>query len=232
MRHSRKRCRKPVTIVQELEIDHFFSLFTSLHSHWIMSSPYFLCACSETRRRRRKDHTHRISTAMKRLSISIIEGKSRYFYLSGIVLLLIWPLSMLISGIRYRDDCAGQTHLPTYHMVFGCLWMSLFLLNLTRYYCVTRYLDIISITIWIILFLFIIPGYMLIFDLRSRIRVIDQYPVDLCNENFYKFSCISIILVHIPLYIFLWILWSFTHSNEMNGDQCRPPRIFSVAPMT
>lgn len=179
-----------------------------------------------------KDHTHGFSTKMKRLSISMIEGKSRYFYLSAIILLLIWPLSMFISGIRYRNDCSGQPHLPTYHIVFGCLWISLFLLNLSRYYCVIRYLDLISILIWIALFVSIIPGYILIFNLRSRIRVINQYPNDLCHKNFYTFSCVSIILVHIPLYIFLWILWSFTHSNEMNGDQYRPPRVFAIAPMS
>ena len=168
---------------------------------------------------------------MQTSSMSIIEGRNRQILLWILVLILVWPLLMVVLGVRYRNECPGQPQLPIYHIIYGSLWIFLFLINLVRCYLFFRYWDLVSLVIWVILLVLIIPGYIYMSDLRGTIRTDEDYPNQLCEKIFYTFSSVTIILVHIPLYIFLWILWLFTHPNPSNGDQARPSRIFTIAPI-
>ena len=161
----------------------------------------------------------------------ILEERSRKILLWTVLCILLWPLSMIIFGVRYRTECPGQPYLSVYLIIFGSIWIFLFLLNMIRYYLFHRYMDIISIIIWLLLLSLIIPGYIYLFDLRSIIRKYNQYPYEICEETFYIYSTISIILVHIPLYIFLWVSWSFTHSKDHLHGQQRSIRIFTITPI-
>jgi hypothetical protein len=160
--------------------------------------------------------------------MSTINRRTEHLFLAALLIVLIWPLSMIILGLRYRNECTGQSSLPIYHVTYGSLWILFFLLNLIRYNSLVRFFDVLSILIWLVLLLLIVPGYVLIFDLRSQMRMIDSQPANLCHQLFYTFSCVSIILIHIPLYIFLWLLWSFTHSNEFNRDRSRSTQVFAI----
>jgi len=161
----------------------------------------------------------------------MIEGRTNKILLWAVSCILLWPISMITLGVRYRNQCPSQPYLSIYLIIFGSIWMVLFLLNMIRYYLFHRYMDILSIIIWILLLLSIIPGYFYIFDLRSKIRISDHHPYGICEEKFYIYSSISIILVHIPLYIFLWVSWSLTHSNGYIQDQQRSIRIFTITPI-
>ena len=135
----------------------------------------------------------------------MIVGSRKTLLLITILCISFWPLSMLIIGIQYMNECPGQPQLCIYHILFGSLWLSLSLLNIIRYYFVNRLMNIIFVIIWSLLFVLIIPGYIFLFSLRNMIRIFDSYPNEICEKMFYIYSCISIILVHIPLYIFLLI---------------------------
>jgi hypothetical protein len=158
----------------------------------------------------------------------MVEERTRKILFLTVLLILLWPLSMIILGVRYRNECPGQPQLSIYLIIFGPIWIFLFLLNIIRYYLFHRYIDIIFIIIWLSLILLIIPGYIYIFDLRSIIRISDEYPYEICEKQFYTYSSISIILVHIPLYVFLWISWSLTHSKDNLRNQQRSIRRFTI----
>jgi hypothetical protein len=162
--------------------------------------------------------------------MSIIEGRTRKILLWTVSCIFLWPLSMIILGVKYKDECPGQPQLSIYHIIFGSIWMFLFVLSIIRYYFFHQYLDTIIIIMWLLLLLLIIPGYIYIFNLRNIIRISDEYPYEICEKQFYIYSSISIILVHIPLYIYLWISWSLTHSTDYHQDQQRSIRIFTITP--
>lgn len=159
------------------------------------------------------------------------EKKKRKILFLILLLMMFWPLSIILLGIRYKNECPGGSHLSIYHIIFGSIWIILYFLNIIRYYLFYRYIDIIFIIIWLMLLLLTIPGYIYIFNLRTIIRISDQYPNDICQKYFYRYSSISIILVHIPLYIFLWISWIITHSNDTNTDRQRSIRVFTITPI-
>ncbi|CAF3162031.1 unnamed protein product [Rotaria socialis] len=142
--------------------------------------------------------------------------------------ILLWPLSMIIIGIRYRNECPGQPQLSIYHITFGSIWLFLFFLNIIRCYLFHRSIDFISTIIWLILLLLIIPGYIFIFNIRNIILISETYPYKICEKTFYVYSSILIILVHIPLYIYLWISWSFTHLKHFIQNQQTSIRIFTI----
>ncbi|CAF0881131.1 unnamed protein product [Adineta steineri] len=137
---------------------------------------------------------------------------------------------MIFLGIRYRNECSSEPQLSIYLLIFGCIWLILFLLTLIRSYLSHRYMDILFMIIWFALLLLIIPGYIFIFNLRTKIRISQTYPYEICEKYFYVYSSALIILVHIPLYIFLWISWSLIHSNGYFPNQRRSIRIFTITP--
>ncbi|UJR29738.1 hypothetical protein I4U23_017286 [Adineta vaga] len=159
------------------------------------------------------------------------EGRINQILFWIILCILIWPISMIFLGIRYRNECSDQPQLSFYLLIFGSIWIILFLLSIFRYYFIHRYIDLLILIIWLLLLLLIIPGYIYIFHLRSIIKLLDYYPDEICEKNFYYYSSILIILVHIPLYIFLWISWSLTHLNNLIQDRQRSIRIFTITPM-
>ena len=160
--------------------------------------------------------------------MSMIKGRTQQILLAIILVILLWPLLMVVLGVRYRNECPGEPHLAIYHIVYGSLWIFLFLINLGRCHLLFRYWDVLSLVIWLLLLVLTIPGYVYMFDLRETIRIDEEYPAELCEKSFYVISWISIILVHIPLYIFLWLLWLFTHPNT---EQPRVSRVFAIAPI-
>ena len=99
--------------------------------------------------------------------MSRTEGRIRNIVLWSVLCILICPLSMIILGIRYRNQCSGQSQLPTYHIIFASIWI----LNLIRYIRSLRYLDIIFVIVWLFLLLLILPGYIYIFNLRNIIKI-------------------------------------------------------------
>lgn len=161
-------------------------------------------------------------------SMSMRGEKTRKILFLSLLSLLFWPILMIIIGIRYRNQCSDQPQLSVYHIIFGSIWLFLFFLNIIRYYLFYRIIDIFSIIIWLILLILIIPGYIYIFSIRNRILIFEKYPNELCEKNFYVYSSVLIILVHIPLYIYLWISWSFTHSNSFISNPQTSIRIFSI----
>lgn len=159
----------------------------------------------------------------------MVEERTRKILLCSFLCILFWPLSMIIIGIRFRNECPGQSQLSIYQIIYGSIWMLLFLLNILRCYLLHRYIDALSIIIWLILLLLIIPGYVYVFRIRSVILMYDDYPDGICEKTFYIYSSVLIILVHIPLYLFLWISWSLTRSSEFTQDSERSRRIFAIA---
>jgi hypothetical protein len=162
----------------------------------------------------------------------MLEGRTNKILLWTVVsCILLWPISMILLGIRYRNECPSQPNLSIYLIIFGSIWMILFLLDMIRYYKFHRYIDILSIITWLFLLFSIIPGYIYIFNLRNIIRISDHYPYEICERNFYIFSSVTIILAHIPLYIYFWISWSLTHLNGYLQEQQRSIRIFTISPI-
>jgi hypothetical protein len=157
--------------------------------------------------------------------------RTRNILFLTVLCILLWPLSMILMGARYRNECSGQPQLSIYQIIFGSIWIFLFLLNIIRYYLFYRCIDIIFLIIWSLLFLLIIPGYIFLFDLRGVIRTSDEYPYQICEKTFYIYSYITIILVHIPLYIFLWISSTLTHPKDYLRNQRRSIRIFIITPI-
>ena len=155
----------------------------------------------------------------------MLRGKLTKILFCFKLIILVWPISMIILSIRFRNQCPIQLQLSYYLLLYGSLWICAFLLNIIHYFYFHQYLNRVIKIIWLILLFSIIPGYIFIFKIRNITKSYNLYPNEICNQNFYFYSSILILLVHIPLYIYIWLSMIFINSFH---TERRSIRIFTI----
>ncbi|UJR24078.1 hypothetical protein I4U23_027046 [Adineta vaga] len=133
-----------------------------------------------------------------------------------LILMLAFPISMLVIGVRYRDFfyCPIEPRISRFLIVGGSvsiIWiiLSIVVSLMTMFYAYTRsiitiicvvVLSLIILGLQIFSFIWLIVGSVWTFGIRNRVEHIINYPFNFpvyCQKTLYQFTFAYLILIYI-----------------------------------